>query len=69
MVAVIMGMGAFAPAFADFHKVAICHVDPDGDGDGPEVIHVSSHGKAIEKHLAHGDHLISSDSNCPAITG
>jgi len=69
MVAVVMGMSAFAPAIADSHKVDICHVDPDGDGNGPEIISVSSNGKAIEKHLAHGDHLISEDPNCPAITG
>ena len=36
-------------------KVTICHVDPDGDGPGPETLSVNSHSQA--KHLAHGDHL------------
>ncbi len=36
-------------------KVLICHVDPDCDGVGPEVISVSE--RALDAHLAHGDCL------------
>ena len=41
---------------APAEKVAICHVDPDGDGAGLETISVKDNPKTIEKHLAHGDH-------------
>ena len=34
-------------------KVLICHVDPDCDGVGPEVIEVSE--RSLPAHLAHGD--------------
>jgi len=36
-------------------KVTICHVDPDGDGAGPETLEVSIN--ALPAHLAHGDGL------------
>ena len=54
MVAVVMGMSAIAPAMAaPPAKVIICHVDPDGDGPGPETIEVSE--RSLSAHLAHGD--------------
>ncbi len=36
-------------------KVLICHVDPDGEGDGPVVISVSV--RSLPAHMAHGDCL------------
>jgi len=36
-------------------KVTMCHVDPDGDGPGPETIEVSI--RSVPGHLGHGDVL------------
>jgi hypothetical protein len=63
MVAVIMGMSAFAPAMADKPgtepnegKVLICHIPP-GNPENARTISVSDDVETIEDHLAHGDFL------------
>ena len=63
MVAVIMGMSAFAPAMADKPgtepnegKVLICHIPP-GNPDNARTISVSDDVETIEDHLGHGDFL------------
>ncbi len=82
MVAVIMGMSAFAPAaMADKPEPSqrVCHLDHDVDGDGIKdegafdvawvALIPNSHG-AVNGHVnGHGDVLITSDAeavNCVA---
>ena len=73
MVAVIMGMSAFAPdALAKVSKSGIvedvCHFDRDTNDDGDtttndrawEVLSPNSHG-AINGHVKHGDFLVPSE--------
>jgi len=59
MVAVIMGMSAFAPAMADKpgeepigEKVLVCHVPP-GNPDNARTISTSAEDE--QEHLDHGD--------------
>ena len=53
---ILLGSLALDSAMAEkLPNVTICHVDPDGDGPGPETLSVNAHSQA--KHLAHGDHL------------
>jgi len=54
--AILFGSLAFDSVLAAKEpKVTICHVDPDGDGAGPETLEVNAH--SLAKHLAHGDGL------------
>jgi len=72
MVAVIMGMSAFAPAMASPNdnggekhnpKVAICHYDFNlGDWEDDKM--VNKH--ALVSHLAHGDKLIDNHTEAHA---
>ena len=59
LVAVMMGMSAFAPAMADKpgeepneDKVLVCHVPP-GNPDNPRTISISEDDE--QDHLDHGD--------------
>ena len=61
MVAVIMGISAFAPAMADKpgdepigDKVLVCHIPP-GNPDNARTISISA--DDVQDHLDHGDTL------------
>jgi hypothetical protein len=62
MVAVIMGISAFAPAMADKpgttndDKVVICHL-PNGDASKARTISVSDDVETMEDHMSHGDSM------------